>query len=177
MNGFRLPQVSVLIEFEQRNCDITLNCQRIFNTHVFETSSVDSAEARNVNNYRQVRRVSPSVTDGSRVNETVDIDFTTAHSSFYFSIEDETSCIVVTRVIVFYTVCPAQAVDMISYPLTIVPVTGTTTLSTTCVDNAEPVGAQPKVACSPDGSWDALVSQCRCQPGAVSVSGACIRKP
>ena len=176
MNGLRLPRVSVLIEFEQRDCDVTLNCQRTFNTHVYETSSVDSAAARNVNNYRQVRRVSPSVTDGRRVNETVDIDFATSHSSFYFSIQDETSCFVVTRVIVFYTVCPAQAVDMISYPLTIAPMNGRLMLSTTCVNNAEPVGCQPNVLCFSDGGWDAIASQCRCQPGAINVSGQCVRK-
>ena len=166
----------MLIEFELQGCDVTLNCQRTFNTHVYETSSVDSAAARNTNNYRQVERVSPSNTGGARVNETVTINFNTDSSSFYFAIQDETSCIIVNRVIVFYTVCPAQAVDMISYPLTVAPLTGITIISTSCVENAEPVGADPKVACSVGGSWNALTSQCRCRPGAFSVSGACIRK-
>ena len=166
----------MLIEFEQRDCNVMLNCQRTFNTHVYETSSVDSAAARNTNNYRQVERVSPSNTRGERVNETVTIDFSTDNSSFYFAIQDETSCIIVTRVIIFSTVCPAQAVDMISYPLTVAPLTGITTISSSCVENAEPVGDDPKVACSADGSWNALTSQCRCRPGAFNVSGACIRK-
>ena len=168
----------MLIEFELQGCDVTLNCHRTFNTHVYETSSVDSAVARNINNYQQVERVSPSDTSGNRVNETVTIDFSTDSSAFYFAIQDETSCIIVTRVIAFYTVCPAQAVDMISYPLTVAPLTGITTISTSCVENAEPVGADPKVACSVDGSWNALTSQCRCysRPGTFNVSGACIRK-
>ena len=166
----------MLIEFELQGCDVSLMCQRTFNTHVYETSSVDSAAAREKNNYRQVERVSPSDTSGNRVNETIDIDFNTDSSSFYFAIQDETSCIVMTRVIVFYTVCPAQAVDMISYPLTVAPLTGITTISTSCVENAEPVGADPKVACSVYGSWNTFTSQCRCRPGAFSVSGACIRK-
>ena len=166
----------MLIEFELQGCDVTLNCQRTFNTHVYETSSVDSAAARNTNNYRQVERVSPGNIGGGRVNETVTINFSTDSSSFYFAIQDEASCIAVTRVIVFYTVCPGQAVDMISYPLTVAPLTGITTISTSCVENAEPVGDDPKVACSTDASWNALTSQCRCRPGAFSVSGACIRK-
>ena len=166
----------MLIEFELQGCDITLNCQRTFNTHVYETSSVDSAAARNTNNYRQVERVSPINTGGSRVNETVTINFNTDSSSFYFAIQDETSCIIVTRVIVFYTVCPAQAVDMISYPLIAAPLTGITTISTSCVENAEPVSVDPIVACSTDGSWNALTSQCRCRLGAFSASGACFRK-
>ena len=166
----------MLTEFEQQGCDTTLNCQRAFNTHVYEASSVDSAAARNTNNYRQVERVSSSNTGGDRMNETVTINFNTDNSSFYFAIQDETSCIVVTRVIAFYTVCPAQAVAMISYPLTVAPLTGITTILTLCVKNAEPVGADPRVACFADGSWDSLSSQCRCRPGTFSVSGACIRK-
>ena len=101
VNGTRLSQVSVMIELEQRGCDIPLNCQRTFNTHIYETSAENADAARNINNYRQVQRVSPDVTDGSKVNETIMVNFNTNHSSFYFTIQDETSCIVVTRLIVF----------------------------------------------------------------------------
>ena len=54
VNGTRLSQVSVLIEFELQGCDATLNCQRAFNTHIYETSSEDSIERRNLANYRQL---------------------------------------------------------------------------------------------------------------------------
>ena len=141
---------------------------------------MDSAAARNTNNYRQVERMTPSYTvttgNSQRENQTVTINFSTDSSSFYFAVQDETSCIIVTRVIVFYTVCPAQAVDMISYPLTVAPLTGITIISTSCVENAEPVGAYSKVVCSADGSWNTFNSQCRCRPGAFSLYGACIRK-
>ena len=173
MNETLLPRVSVFIEFEQRGCDVTLNCTRTFNTHVYETSSEDSAAARNVNNYQQVNRVSPSDTLGNRVNETVTIDFNTDHSSFYFAIQDENTCMTVTRMIVFYTVCPAQRVHMISYPLTIAPVSGSITISASCIVFAEPVGDSPRVNCLPDGSWDPPSSVCRCMHGAVSVSRGC----
>ena len=167
----------MLIEFEQPDCNITLqlNCQRTFNTHVYETSSEDSFESRNTSAYGQVERVSLNNSLGNRVNETVTIDFNTNHSSFYFAIQDENTCIAVTRVIVFYTVCPAQQVDMISYPLTIAPVSGSLTISASCVDNAEPAGTLPRVNCLPDGSWDPLLSICHCAE-AVTVSGACMCK-
>ena len=98
VNGMRLPQVSVMIELEQQGCDITLNCQRTFNTHVYETSSVDPLGARNLNNYRQVQRVSPDNTTGIRLNKTININFNTDHSSFYFAIQDETSCLAITLI-------------------------------------------------------------------------------
>ena len=59
VNGTRLPQVSVMIVFEIRDCVIASNCQQLFNTHIYETSTENSAAARNISNYRQVRRVSP----------------------------------------------------------------------------------------------------------------------
>ena len=121
VNGMRLPQVSVTIEFEQQGCDITLNCQRTFNTHVYETSSVDPLGARNLNNYRQVQRVSPDNTTGIRLNKTININFNTDHSSFYFAIQDETSCLAIGRLIFFYYVCPQQTADLILYPETIAP--------------------------------------------------------
>ena len=86
VNGTRLPQVSVMIEFELRGCDTTLNCQWTFNTHIYETSTEDATAARNISNYRQVRRVSPDVTTGARMNETVVVNFNINHSSFYFAI-------------------------------------------------------------------------------------------
>ena len=66
VNGTRLPQVSVMIEFEQRDCVVSLNCQRTFNTHVYERSSVNDNLAE---------RVSPDDTTGPKVNEMVNIDF------------------------------------------------------------------------------------------------------
>ena len=101
MNGTRLPQVSVLIEFELQGCDNTLNCQRTFNTHIYETSTENATAARNINNYRQVQRVSPNLTNGSRVNATITVSFNSGHSSFHFAIQDETSCLVITRMIIF----------------------------------------------------------------------------
>ena len=175
VNGTRLPQVSVTIEFELQNCDVTLNCQRTFNTHVYETSSVDSAGARNFSDYRQVRRVSPDVTTG--VNETVTITFNTNHSSFYFAIQDETSCIVVTRLIVFYYICPSQTINLIHTPEIIAPVIGASPITVTarCVENAQTQdGSIPKLICSPGGIWTVLGSGCQCATGYREENGTCV---
>ena len=94
VDGSLLSQVNVQIEFELQNCDITQNCQRTFNTYVYETSLATNAARRNIQNYRQVQRVSPDITTGVRVNETVVVTFQTNEPFFYFAIEDETTCIV-----------------------------------------------------------------------------------
>ena len=108
-----------MIEFQLIECCVEANCQRTFSTHKYETSSVDSAGAGTVGNYQQVDRVSPHEVMGTTTKATVNIDFNMDNTSFYFAIEDETSCIAVTRMIIFYHVCPSQSVDLIRYPETI----------------------------------------------------------
>ena len=183
VNGTRLPQVSMMIEFELQTCDTTLNCQRTFNTHVYETSSMDSAGARNTANYQQVQRVSPDNTTGILVNETVTINFNTDHSSFYLALQDETSCIVVTRLIVFYYVCPQQTADLILCPETIAPPenqAGILLVSVTanCVANAEPeIGQAPPLNCLSRGIWSLVpAADCRCVAGYFNLNETCERK-
>ena len=157
VDGAPLSEVNVLIEFELRNCDTTLNCQRTFNTHIYETSLVSAVARRNLSNYRLVQRVSSDVTTGERVNETVVVNFQTNQPFFYFAVEDETACVIVTRMIVFYDVCPNQTIDLVSAPEIIAPVSGVTTVDATCVNNAETEdGNTPKLVCSPEGTWTSL---------------------
>ena len=171
-----------MIEFEQRNCDITLNCQRTFNTHVYETSTENASAARNISNYRQVQRVSPDVTS-ERVNETVMIGFSTDHSFFYFAIEDETTCIVITRLIVFYYICPKQTADLIIYPETLAPsgnqaAIPLTSVTANCVASAEPEnGLAPLLSCLSEGIWSLVpTAGCRCIAGYFQSNETCERK-
>ena len=179
VNGTRLPQISVMIEFELRGCDVTLNCQRTFNTHVFETSSENATRARNTTNYRQVKRVSPDITTGARVNETIDLNFNITNcSSFYFAIQDETSCMVITRLMVFYHICPKEIADLVIRPETIAPPISRGSslfqIIAKCVANASPIMAMsglnvipgPKVKCTERGLWYSLAELgCKCNHG------------
>lgn len=175
VNGALLSEVNVMIEFELQNCDITLNCQRTFNTHIYETSLVSGAVRTNLSNYRQVRRASIDITTGASVNETIVVNFQTNQTLFYFAVEDETSCIVITRMIAFYNVCPNQIVDLVSAREIIAPMSGVTTVEATCASNAETEdGNAPKLVCSPGGTWTLLGSGCRCAPGSDIMNGSCL---
>ena len=178
VDGLQLSQVTVLTEFQLQNCDITLNCQRTFNTYVYETSLASDAvtNRRNIRNYRQVMRVSPDTTTGARVNKTVVVTFHTNEPFFYFAVEDETTCIVITRMIVFYTVtvCPNQTIDLVSAPETIAPATGFAEVEATCASNAASGdGNAPRLVCSSEGTWTVLGSGCRCAPSSGFVNGSC----
>ena len=177
VDGLSLSQVIVLIEFELRNCDVTLNCQRTFNTYVYETSLANDAVRRNIRNYRQVTRVSPDITTGDRVNATIVVSFQTNEPFFYFAVEDETTCIVITRMIIFYNVCPNQTIDLVSAPEIITPATGFVEAEESCAINAETEDDNaPKLICSPDGTWTVLGSGCRCVPGSDFENGSCSRE-
>ena len=168
VNRTRLSQVSVMIEFEFRNCDITLNCQRTFNTHIYETSTENGTAARNVSNYRQVQRVSSSDTTGTRMNETVVANFNSNHSSFYFAIQDENSCFIVTRLLVFYHVCPASSLnDPTRIPETIVA-GRSFVVKGYCAENAQTKNNNTHffLLCLSGGAWFPSVGgQCHCLPG------------
>ena len=182
VNGTQLLQVSVTIEFEQRDCDVSLNCQRTFNTHVYERSTVNNALARVISNYRQVQRVSPDDTTGNKVNETVNIDFfyESQETAFYLAIQDDTACIIITRMTVFYHICPRQTFDFTHYPETIAPrfasnneAVAPITVTTKCVDNAEAEnGVSPLAFCLSGGLWSTQSGRgCRCTRGFANQNG------
>ena len=71
----RLPQVSVLVEFELRGCT-DLRCQRIFFVSKYETSTEDNTAARELSNYQLVTGVATDgVTGQTRQNRTIEVDF------------------------------------------------------------------------------------------------------
>ena len=93
VNGRRLPQVSVFIQFSD-NCDIASNCQgTLISMHKYETFYMDSDEARSVDNYQKfkVERISLA---GTEENNTFTVKFNSSHSSFHLAFQDENSCIV-----------------------------------------------------------------------------------
>ena len=105
VNGTALQQVTVQVDFVMNTCDIQNNCRRSFAIHKYETSTINTTVARNLSNYEFVGLIVP--TDGSgtvRENGSVNINFATDSEliGFYLSIEDETTCITIHRVLVFY---------------------------------------------------------------------------
>ena len=91
VNGTRLPQVSVFIQFMiSDNCGITSNCQGTLSMQKYKISYVDTDEARSVDDYQLVERISLA---DARENKTISVNFNSSHSSFYLAIQDENSCI------------------------------------------------------------------------------------
>jgi len=172
VGGTALPQVTVQVDFQLNSCMEENNCGRTFSIHKYETSTINATAARNLNNYEFVPpRISPS--DGSgdaRENMSVQVDFDTAATGFYLGIRDETSCVFVHRVLVFYYVCPAETSDLITRPERIAPFIGNSApllVDGQCVENSSPEnGMRPRLTCSQNGVWGGIDGAgCVCDTG------------
>ena len=163
VDGTHLPQVSIQVEFEQEGC--VEGCSRISSWYGYETSTINSVAARNTSNYVLISRLVPN--DGNLQNQTRYLNFETNESGFYLAIRDEDTCLAVTRVLVFYNVCPQETVELMIRPEIISPRITTPSQETLrvtgqCVANASPEsGAAPILTCSPGGTWS-VVSGCQC---------------
>ena len=171
VNGTRLSQVSVLVEFALRGCT-GLQCQRTFRLSVYETSTEDNVVAADINNYQLVTRIATDDDTGQTVqNRTNDVNLNGETDGFYLAITDETTCIIVSRVLVFYSVCPGGPENLIMRPVTIAPIIQriSTPLQVTvgCVAGASPENGEMAVlSCIQGGTWNPIPgSGCRCDPG------------
>ena len=178
INGTALQQVTVQVDFIIHNyCDILNNCSQSFAIYKYETSTINTTSARNLNNYEFVGRIVPRDGSGTvRENGSVNINFDTEETGFYLGIQDETTCIVIHRVLVFYYVCPAVTSDLITRPETTAPIIGGTAppaqVVGQCVENASPEnGVHPGLTCSQRGVWSVNIgTACVCNPGFQSTS-------
>ena len=177
VNGTALQQVTVQVDFIMNTCDVENNCRRSFAIHKYETSTINATAARNLSNYGLVGRIVPRDGSGSvRENGSVELNFDTEATGFYLGIQDETTCIVIHRVLVFYYVCPAVTSDVITRPKTIAPIIGASTppaqVVGQCVENARSqIGTGPYLTCSQKGVWSMNIgTRCVCHPGFQSSS-------
>ena len=182
VGGTALPQVTVQVDFQLNSCMGTSNCDRTLSIHKYETSTINATAARNLNNYEFVSpRITPS--GDARENMSIQIDFDTTATGFYMGVRDETSCVLVHHVLVFYYVCPAETSDLISRPERIAPLIGNSApllVDGLCVENSSPEnGMQPRLTCSQNGVWGRIDGAgCVCDTGfQQSLDGrSCIRR-
>ena len=169
VNGTRLPQVRVLLEYELTDC-IGVLCQRTFDLLVYETSTEDNTMARNTSNYRPAMTFAPQ--DVAMQNSTANVDLTGNADGFYLALRDQTTCVLVSRVLVFYNVCPGGTVDLVMRPETLAPrfETGTvlsSSVAAECVEGARPEnGEGAQLECFQGGTWFPVPgSGCVCGEG------------
>ena len=113
-----------------------------------------------------IRKLSNGETSTARY-----FDMTADQDGFYFAFQDIGSgnlrgtCVAVSKLIIYRHECPAQAVGLVRYPTAQAPASGTVSVTTQCVPNAQKNGSSLDVMCSAEGYWGSERPGCVCSPG------------
>ena len=165
--GERLRKVTVQFEGTLNGCDITGQCRQTFEVYKWQSSTINKTAAANTENYVRVDRVGPNITDGlTQFVEYQDIELD-AEDGFYLAVVDFNTCVTLSRILVFYYVCPEETSELISRPETVdsESVEGSATVAGECVGNSSTEsGADPLLTCGARGQWQVIVP-CLCNPG------------
>ncbi len=136
-----------------------------------ETSTVNPVAAMNTSNYALIRTLTTQVSGTGTGTTTIAMEmfgFNTDESGFYLAIRDRGTCVIISRLIVFYNVCPGETVNWVVRPETIAPTVGSLNVNAFCVDNSSPVGDDFSLTCLESGNWVAPPStRCECDTGFV----------
>ena len=173
--GDRLEQVEVTIEYQFFTCT-SGQCSAFFNVYAYDTSTINPAVARVVGNFgtMPVNVVTPTDQSGGVQNKTFSLTYssTDTDGGFYLAIRDQNSCLIISRVLVFYYVCPAEAQNLVQFEELLappnIPQNEAISVLAQCVPNASPVSqtGQVMVICDERGLWQVIPgSGCECDSG------------
>ena len=151
-------------------------CQQSFSVWAYETNVIDETGRVSNTSYSDTGvRLFHTTDQGSQT--TASQRFTISSRGMYLSVVDGGSCTTISRILVYYNVCPYQVFNMVVYPETVAPpfsnpqdrvVTGT------CVNNSSPIsGNLNQLECEVSGVWGVTQVMCSCNAGYENISGIC----
>ncbi len=163
---------SLKSELELRGC-VSPSCVRTLILHVFEAPPGNTTAAAEIGNYRRVTRLAIGDDTTSVTNITRVINFESEENGFYLAVQDEGTCVGISRLLVFYNVCPEEVEDLVLRPETISPpivrLNRPLEVRAGCVEGAEPQdrnGSAVRVSCNQGGVWFPVPGfGCQCRQG------------
>ena len=101
-------------------------------------------------------------------------------NGLYLAVVDRGSCTSITRISVFYYICPEQTVNLVHYPETVAPPFENPQdreAIGVCINNASQVSADLILECKIGGEWEEnLNATCLCNPGYEEKENSCSGK-
>ena len=167
-----VDELTILMSFgDSTECP----CEQSFSLYTYETNVIDETGRVNDTFYSDTGvRLFHTTEQG---DQTIDSQrFTISSTGLYLSVVDGGSCTAITRILVYYNVCPYIVFNMVVYPETVAPpfsnpqdrvVTGT------CVDNASPISGELNLECKVSGIWGDTQVICSCNAGYENINGRC----
>ena len=147
-------------------------CNDSARIRIFETNETDELGRSNTTNYNGNVATLKHVMDQNPVRsvELEQIPISGAYTGLYFAVVDlpPGTCVAISRLALYYYVCPEQMVDLVEYPETISPSLTSDSdvfLEANCVDNAVLTSAKSDLQCSQRGRWETNGVACSCLQG------------
>jgi hypothetical protein len=185
-----LPQnnwmITQYINISDSNVDrVTLNatftvsscasCPTSFRVFILQTDTVNETLRNDISSYTftgiRLFHLSESSQTISSASHGIDI----SSSGFYLAIVDDGSCVVMSRLVIYYNICPGQVNNSIIYPETVAP-TDTINIERmvtgSCIDNASPT-SDLQLTCRLSGLWVTNTKSCTCNPGYEFINTYC----
>ena len=144
----------------------TGSCVQNVPIHFYWTNNLNETERNDNSNYGGVAgRLVHIGNNGERESANLVVPVSQGFNGAYLALVDEGTCVYISRLVVSYTVCPAQNLDLISYPQIVAPtVNNATMVPVTCVEGASTIEPQ-SLECNIGGIWGSIDSPCQCDPG------------
>ena len=128
----------------------------------------------NTANYVQFARVRPADTIRT-FTQTFNLTLQPNVTGFYLGIRDNGTCVGISRVIVYRDNCQSFQRGLVLYPDAPAPVSGSESITISCVPNAV-VSGSTQVTCHSNGTWGPENPVCECQPGYEDGETECFSK-
>ena len=159
--------------------DCVSGCAQTVPIRIYQTNTVDEEGRMNTTgNYGAPVARLIHTTGGGQHQESDNkvIPITLGTTGLYLALTDEGTCVEVSRLVVSYTVCPAQMVNLVSYPETAAPTINNVRdkmVAGSCVDPASHVRGSLTLECNFGGLWGSNVDAvCQCDPGYQFINGS-----
>ncbi len=166
-----LEQVTLRIDYQFIDCSSgnndgsTDNCEPSLNIMKYETSENIVTGEHSIDEFETAFHLRTSASHDLSLLQTayVNISLSSEESGFFLAIRDFGTCIDVTRLVVFYEICPMEVVDFELRPETVAPTYGLVTVNSSCVSNAVSASGVMSLQCGVGGVWvESQLSECTC---------------
>ena len=146
-------------------------CSELLEIRTFETSYPDE-EGRSIpNSYLENQTVQLHIQQGADEQLTSQaIPISGSSTGLYLAVVDlpPGACLTITRLVLFYYVCPEQELNLVIYPEVIAPTSmhaNSIQVSVACLENAVFASQTQSVECKFQGRWDSNNVSCECAEG------------
>ena len=153
-----------------QNC--TGNCSEFLEIRTYETYFPDERNRSIPNRYSKNPAVQLRIQPGTNEQFTsLLIPKNGSTPGLYLAVVDPPpgTCVTITRMVLFYYVCPEQELNLVIYPETVAPTSmnanSSSQVSAACLENAVFASQIQPVECNFQGEWDSNNVRCDCRRG------------